>query len=75
MLLNLGRCAGFDIVCDKCDFFEHIEAEDVFDARHLARGRGWRIRGESYGSRLEGGIIYLCPTCKRREESYPAKED
>lgn len=74
MLDYLGKCAGFDVVCDKCDFSEHVEAEDVFDARHFARTNGWRIRGESFGPSIDGGRVYLCPECKRREESCPAKE-
>jgi len=75
MLFYLGKCAGFDVVCDKCGFSEHTEAEDVFDARHFARGRGWRIRIESNISPMEGGNIYLCPACREHEESYPVKED
>jgi hypothetical protein len=76
VLIYLGKCAGFDVVCDKCDFSEHVDAEDVFDARHVARAMGWRIRVESNISpRIEGGNIYLCPSCREREESYPGKGD
>jgi hypothetical protein len=73
MLLNLGRCAGFDIVCDRCDFSEHLDDDDIVYARRAARVKGWRIRIESNVFNIEGGYVYLCPTCRAHEESYPGK--
>lgn len=75
MLFYLGKCAGFDVVCDKCDFAEHVDAEDVFYARYFARNKGWRIRTEAKISNIEGGYVYLCPKCRSYEESYPWKEE
>lgn len=74
MLLYLGKCAGFEVVCDKCDFSEVIDDKDnAFLVRHVAREKGWRIRIEPNGLPMEGGYVYLCPKCRQREESYPSK--
>lgn len=75
MLLYLGRCAGFDVVCDNCGFSEHLDDDDIFYARYNARNKGWRIRVEANVYNIEGGNVYLCPSCKGREESYPGKGD
>jgi len=75
MLFHLGKRAGFDVVCDKCDFSEHVEVDDIVYARRALRVKGWRIRIESNVARMEGGYFYLCPTCREREESCPGKED
>jgi hypothetical protein len=75
MLFYLGKCAGFDVVCDKCDFSEHLDDDDIIYARRTARVKGWRIRIESNIPRMEGGYVYLCPTCRESEESRPGKED
>lgn len=73
MLFYLGRCAGFEVICDICGFSEVIDNDDAVLVRHVARKKGWRIRIEPNGPPMEGGHVYLCPECRGREESYPAK--
>jgi len=75
VLFHLGKSAGFDVVCDKCDFTEIIDNDDVFLVRYIAREKGWRVQRELNGSPTEGGYVYLCPRCRQREESRPGKED
>jgi hypothetical protein len=72
MLFHLGKSAGFDVVCDKCDFTEIIDNDDVFLVRYIAREKGWGVRRELSGPPMEDGYVYLCPTCRQREESRPA---
>lgn len=74
MLFYLGKCAGFDVICDKCVSSEHIEDDDIVYARRAAWVKGWRIRIESNVPMMEGGYVYLCPKCREREESCPGKE-
>jgi len=76
MILNVGRCAGLEIICDKCGFSElHFDTDDIFEVRRAARTMGWRIRIEPDGPPMEGGYVYLCPECREREESRPGKEE
>jgi len=68
MLFSLGKCAGIDVVCDKCGLSGHFDIDDVLGAHYAARAKGWRIRVESNGPRMEGGYVYLCPECRKIEE-------